>query len=78
MVIGVVIFDVLLFIYLIIEPTYAFISAEYTYQEYLEVMIIDSGSSLYIFLEWLIFRMIMMVYLGVVDETKLIRGGLTD
>ena len=76
MVIGIVISDILLLLYLVINPILSFVSGEITYNEFFGMMISDSDSSMYLMMQWMIFRMILMIYLGVSDERVLIRGGL--
>lgn len=75
-VISVIFLDIILLLLFVVQPTYDFIIATYTYQEYLEMLVLNPDSSLYNYLQWILVRMSIMAFLGVEDETKLLKGGL--
>ena len=75
-VVTIMLLDVLLIVYLIIDPTFDFISGLISYQDYYSIMIVSPDSNLYSYLYWLIFRFTVLTYLGVKDERKIIREGV--
>lgn len=68
--------DILLIVYLILDPTFDFISGLISYQDYYSMMIVSPDSNLYTYIYWLILRFTVLTYLGVKDERKIIKEGV--
>jgi len=73
---GIVILDVIVVLVYLLNPVYEFISGLYSYDEFIIKMIFDPNSNLYTMIEYLLLRMMLMVYLGVKDERMFLGRGI--